>query len=99
MLDEDCNFSMPGTHNVWINYQGYAFFYEITVTDTILGDCNFDGSINQYDYIYVKRFHFKTLEFSAAQMLAADVNEDGDVDQYDYILIKRHHFGTYSISQ
>ena len=63
----------------------------------LLGDANCDGTIDQYDYILVKRHYFGTRLLTETEMLAADVNEDEVVNQYDYILIKRHYFGTYVI--
>lgn len=63
----------------------------------LLGDANCDGTINQYDYILVKRHYFGTRYLTETEMLPADVNEDGTVNQYDYILIKRHYFGTFVI--
>ncbi len=63
----------------------------------LLGDANCDGTIDQYDYILVKRHYFGTRLLTETELLAADVNEDEVVNQYDYILIKRHYFGTYVI--
>jgi len=65
----------------------------------LLGDVNSDGSINQYDYILVKRHYFGTYSLSATESVLADVNRDKRINQYDYVLIKRHYFGTYTISQ
>lgn len=62
-----------------------------------LGDVNNDGTINQYDYILVKRHHFETRTLTNDEALRADVNRDGAVNQYDYLLIARHYFGTYVI--
>ncbi|MBR6563337.1 MAG: dockerin type I repeat-containing protein [Clostridia bacterium] len=62
-----------------------------------LGDVNYDGYVNQYDYILVKRHYFGTRTLSDIEMLPADANVDDKVDQFDYILICRHYFGTYTI--
>ncbi len=62
-----------------------------------LGDVNNDGSINQYDYILVKRHYFVTRVLTDDEMARADVNKDGKVDQFDYIPIPRRYFGTYTI--
>ncbi len=62
-----------------------------------LGDVNKDGTIDQYDYILVKRHYFETRTLSADEKTRADVNKDGKVDQFDYILIARHYFGTFVI--
>ena len=67
--------------------------------ESIVGDVNDDGAINQYDYILVKRHYFGTRTLSIAELERADVNYDGDVNQYDYILLCRHYFGTYTIQQ
>ena len=63
----------------------------------LLGDANCDGTIDQFDYILVKRHYFGTRYLTETEMLPADANCDGTVDQFDYILIKRHYFGTYVI--
>ncbi len=68
-------------------------------SEEMLGDVNFDGKINQYDYILVRRSYFGTYPLSSAEFAAADVNKDEVVNQYDYILISRHYFGTYTIEQ
>ena len=62
-----------------------------------LGDVNNDGSIDQYDYILVKRHYFETRLLQGDEFTRGDVNTDKKVDQYDYILIARHYFGTYKI--
>ncbi|MBR6563777.1 MAG: discoidin domain-containing protein, partial [Clostridia bacterium] len=61
------------------------------------GDVNNDGTINQYDYILVKRHYFGTRLLTDDEMSRADANADGTVNQFDYILICRHYFGTYVI--
>ena len=66
-------------------------------TDVKLGDVNLDGSIDQYDYILVKRHYFETRLLQGDEFTRGDVNRDSKVDQYDYILIARHYFGTYKI--
>ncbi len=63
-----------------------------------LGDVNFNGKIEKYDYILVKRYCLGTVELDLLQMIAADVNGRDDVEKYDYILIKRHCLGTYVIT-
>ena len=62
-----------------------------------LGDVNKDGTINQYDYILVKRHYFETRMLTDDELSRADINDDDSVDQFDYILIMRHYFGTYLI--
>lgn len=68
-----------------------------TIPAYMLGDVNFSGEIEKYDYILVKRAAMKTVTLDAAQILAADVNENSEVEKYDYILIKRHCMKTYTI--
>ena len=62
-----------------------------------LGDVNNDGTIDQFDYILVKRHYFETRLLTDDELLRADVNIDGVIDQFDYILISRHYFGSYVI--
>ena len=75
----------------------FLYVVENGKPDCVLGDVNFDGAINQYDYILVKRHYFGTRKLAEEEMQPADVNIDGEVNQYDYILIKRHYFGTFVI--
>ena len=62
-----------------------------------LGDVNADGTIDQFDYILVKRHYFETRYLTDDEKTRADVNLDGAIDQFDYILIKRIYFGTYTV--
>ena len=62
-----------------------------------LGDVNDDGTIDQFDYILVKRHYFETRLLTDDELPRADVNGDGAIDQFDYILISRHYFGSYVI--
>ena len=62
----------------------------------LLGDANFDGSIDSADYLLVKRYCFKTYQLEAAGLLASDANSDGNIDSTDYLLVKRLCFGTYT---
>ncbi len=80
----------------------FAFINEIEVygsevSESVIGDVNLDGVIDQYDYILVKRHYFETRYLTDDEFARADVNFDGTVDQFDYILIARHYFGTYVI--
>ena len=62
-----------------------------------LGDVNNDGTIDQFDYLLVKRHYFGTRLLTDDELPRADVNVDGTIDQFDYILISRHYFGSYVI--
>ncbi len=86
----------------------YHGLSENTDTDTdidtdiiigMLGDVNNDGTIDQYDYILIKRHYFETRLLTVEELTRADVNRDSAVDQFDYILVARHYFGTFTISQ
>lgn len=75
----------------------FSVLRDVSSHPTGLGDVNNDGTINQYDYLLVKRHHFETRVLTSDEALRADVNKDGNVNQYDYLLIARHYFGTYVI--
>ena len=62
-----------------------------------LGDVNADYTVDQFDYILIKRHYFETRYLTDDELPRADVNADGVIDQFDYILIKRIYFGTYTI--
>ena len=99
MLDSGTNLSMPGVHNVWIRFEGYAVYYEITVIDIIRGDVNNDGKITITDMLAVKSHILgkSTLEGDAAT--AADTNKDGKITITDFIQIKAHILGKSTIEQ
>ena len=65
--------------------------------DYMLGDVSGDGTIDKFDYIFVKRSVMETITLDDTQLLAADVTQDGVVDKFDYIYIKRHVMGTLTI--
>lgn len=75
--------------------QGEIKCIELAPIVELGGDANGDGTLDQYDYIYVKRAYFGTLSLGAAEIKRADVNKDNALNQYDYILVKRAYFGTY----
>ncbi len=61
------------------------------------GDVDANGSIDPYDYLYIKRAYFKTYALTDEQLLAADIDCDGEISAFDYIRVKRHYHGTYTI--
>lgn len=63
-------------------------------TEYTVGDVNFDGKVDKYDYMLIKRAVLGTYELSEAEKVAADINQDGVVDKYDYILAKQIVLGT-----
>jgi len=52
------------------------------------GDVNADGSIDIFDYILVKGYHFGSDDITAEELFRADINQDGMVDVFDYLGIK-----------
>ena len=97
--------STPGSYwydDAYVCTSYFAPYSEGTVTPPPvvkgqLGDVNNDGSIDQYDYLLVKRHYFETRYLTSDEMGRGDVNKDGTVNQFDYILIARHYFGTFTI--
>ena len=83
--------------NKTVGPMAYAAVEGVENVDVMLGDVNDDGSINQYDYILVKRHYFGTRYLTDIERVRADINKDGTVNQFDYILICRHYFGTFEI--
>lgn len=59
------------------------------------GDANGDGKLDPYDYIYVRRAYFGTIELETDDRARCDVNGDGAINQYDYVLVRRAYLGTY----
>ena len=62
-----------------------------------LGDVDGNDTIDQYDYLLVKRAYFNTYSLSEDAQKRADVDRSGTVDPVDYLYIKRHYFNTYVI--
>lgn len=74
----------------------YASAQEIDILP-FMGDLNFDGEVNTYDYILVKREILNTVSLNPVQLERADINKSLSVEAFDYILIKRHCLKTYTI--
>ncbi len=64
----------------------------------VMGDVDGDGTITQYDYVFVKRHFFKTYTLEGVYLESALVSGEEELNVIDYVLIKRHFFGTYKIS-
>ena len=62
------------------------------------GDVDGNGTVDEFDYIRVKRSILKSLTFTDDENVIADINDDMTVNQFDYILIKRHVLKTYTIT-
>lgn len=87
-----------GVHPSDTGYKMYADIAMEAYQKLWLGDVDFDGSINKYDYVLTKRACMQTIKLGEKQMLSADVNCDGEINKYDYIAIKRHCTKTFIIS-
>lgn len=77
---------------------GMTIDYADGVTIIMIGDVYADGKIDSFDYLYVRRHCFKTLELEGAMFLAADIDNSGDLNSFDYLLVKRIFFKTIDIS-
>jgi hypothetical protein len=77
----------------------FACYYleDDVIVDAKLGDVNYDGTVDKYDYILIKRAVMETYTLNDAQVLTADIDKNGAVDKFDYILLKRAVMGTYTI--
>ncbi|MBQ4316645.1 MAG: dockerin type I repeat-containing protein [Clostridia bacterium] len=71
----------------------------IRLSLVVRGDGNGDGQVNSTDYLYVKRYCFRTLSVTTAQKYALAVSNNKEISSNDYLLIKRHCFGTYDINK
>lgn len=96
-LDGYSRYFPDGVHPNDTGYKLYADVAMAAYQSLWSGDVNFDGAIDRYDYILVKRICMNTIALGEKQLLAADVNGNGEADKFDYILIKRHCLGTYKI--
>ncbi len=69
----------------------------ITLVDKayVLGDADLDGSVDQFDYLLIKRAYFDTYTLDIEG--SADVDGNGKIDQMDYLYVKRIYFGTYAV--
>ena len=61
----------------------------LTVLDylILLGDVNFDGSINVLDIVNIMGFIIETSEPTSLELEAADVNQDNTLDVLDIVTI------------
>ena len=57
------------------------------------GDVDFDGYVNQYDYIDIERYLNGEKELSEEQLANGDVSGDGKITFYDYSLIRAEYMG------
>ena len=60
---------------------------EVPVEEIVLGDVNFDGSVNVLDIVSIVNMVIGSSGFNSNQFLAADVNQDTYVDVLDIITI------------
>ena len=74
-----------------------AFAVVPAAPDVLKGDVNLDGSVNQTDYLMLKRYCLGTYTLGDDNLAAADINGDGDITQTDYLMLKRYCLGTYDI--
>ena len=86
-----------GVHPNDTGYKMYADVAMAAYQRLWTADVNFDGIIDKFDYILVKRACMKTVSLGEKQMLSADVNGDGEVEKFDYILVKRICMKTYTV--
>lgn len=81
------------------NARGYAL-YASALVDALyrldLGDVNGDGSLDAFDYMFVKRAVLRT--FALGERAGyADVDRNGDVNALDYMFIKRAVLRTFAL--
>ncbi len=86
-----------GVHPNDTGYKMYADIAMDAYRRLWTGDVNFNGEIEKFDYILVKRACMNTVTLDKKQLLSADVNGNGEVEKFDYILIKRHCMKTFEI--
>ncbi len=59
-----------------------------SVPEQLKGDVNGDGSVNMFDYVYVKSAYFEIFTPPEANYALCDINGDGKVNMFDYVQIK-----------
>ena len=77
---------------------GMTIDYADGIKIIMIGDVYVDGKVDSYDYLYVRRYCFNTLDLDDLQFVSADCNSDGEINSLDYLLIKRIFFGTIDIA-
>ena len=60
---------------------------EVPVEEIVLGDVNFDGSLNILDIVSIVQMVIGSSELNSNQFLAADVNQDTFIDILDIVAI------------
>lgn len=88
--------------NFSIEVQDYATNYttidisvgkDSTNIELIMGDLNFDGSIDNLDAVAVLRYDTGVIELDEEQKKTGDTNHDGTVDNLDAVLILKYDAG------
>ncbi len=86
-----------GVHPSDTGYELYADTVAVAYDKLWKGDVDLNGTVDQLDYILLKRHCFKTYELDEFETQRTDINNDGTVDYTDYLLVKRICYGTYVV--
>lgn len=70
-----------------------------TVTISVKGDTNGDGTITSVDPLMVKRCIVEKYNLKGAFYKASDINEDGKITSVDALFMSRHIVGKYDIEK
>lgn len=70
----------------------------VTVQETLIGDVNADGTVNNRDTSHLARYLSGKEELNQLQLLASDVNGDGNINNRDVAKLARYLSGKESLS-
>ena len=70
----------------------YTVSGKVTVVDTLVGDVNNDGSVDNLDRLTLTRYlaNWKDYTEDMINKIGADVNCDGSIDNLDRLVLTRH---------
>jgi hypothetical protein len=69
---------------------GYVLLFDGSVPETLHGDVDRDGDVDNADVIMIARYLVELETFDDEQMVIADFNEDDTIDNLDLILIVKY---------
>ncbi len=67
----------------------FILLISINVLSLGYGDINDDGKISAIDYVMLRKYIMKNIEFTDNQIKSADMNIDNKVNSLDYILLRK----------
>ena len=102
--DSKCSITKTdGIHDVYLKFTGgsgyllnisnFVFSKEKAAGKTVVGDLDFNGSIDVFDFVCMKKQLLGKSEPDAKTLAAADLNGDNIINAADAVLLKKYLYG------